>query len=249
MSRPRTIVISDQPDFMVWQKILGLIKSTKSSEIYLPDIQSQVDPRKLSKDELFKILTVFEKKGLLIRRQVMRRGKDVTRYTTRWPFVKVCKVGSAYYAQSIYGGLIKIGHSECPEDRLSQFQNVTPFKLRLLATEPGGRKKEEELHERFSILREHGEWFRPEYNLLAYIARISKRKHDQIASPVEELLMRIESGEGLTSKIANYLRLTKCLMSSQVNRRRLRIFLISQDSNSLEGLVRLAMCHRSLTQT
>jgi hypothetical protein len=39
----------------------------------------------------------------------------------------------------------------------------------VLATEPGGPRRERQLHGQFAQLREHGEWFRADPELLAYI--------------------------------------------------------------------------------
>lgn len=62
------------------------------------------------------------------------------------------------------GGLVKIGWSSQPSVR---FKQLRPDEV--LATMPGSMRDERDLHGAFSHLREHGEWFRPEPDLLAFI--------------------------------------------------------------------------------
>lgn len=79
----------------------------------------------------------------------------------------------AYFIQHEDGGPIKIGVSWKPDDRLRQINiNTHDPRYRLLATLPGGRTTEVELHVRFRRIRVHGEWFLPEPELLDYIAGI-----------------------------------------------------------------------------
>ena len=69
------------------------------------------------------------------------------------------------------GSYIKIGISENPQARLDALQTSSPLKLELLDYIPGGRKLENKLHKKFKHLRESGEWFRAEQDLVEYIAR------------------------------------------------------------------------------
>jgi hypothetical protein len=72
-------------------------------------------------------------------------------------------------------GPIKIGYSGNPLKRLKLLQNLIPMRLRILATQPGGREEEARLHRKFDDLRlEYGEWFDPEYRLMEYINSIKK---------------------------------------------------------------------------
>jgi T5orf172 domain len=75
-----------------------------------------------------------------------------------------------YFVQN--GGLIKIGKSENLGERI---RHMGVPVTAILATEPGGLKRERELHTRFAEYREHGEWFRPGPRLLAYIAEVQRR--------------------------------------------------------------------------
>lgn len=80
-------------------------------------------------------------------------------------------VSGVYFIQGDGGGLIKIGVSSDVEARLRQHQAGCPVILRRIGLIVDANALEEaRLHERFAHLREHGEWFRPEPDLLAFIA-------------------------------------------------------------------------------
>ncbi len=68
---------------------------------------------------------------------------------------------SVYFAQR--EELIKIGYSRNVPDRM------VALKSKLIGAIPGDRAVEAKLHERFSHLRAHGEWFKAGEDLLAYI--------------------------------------------------------------------------------
>lgn len=53
----------------------------------------------------------------------------------------------------------KIGHSTKPKSRLRQIQNMSPDKLAILTSFPGGEPVERALHRHFEPIRLHGEWF------------------------------------------------------------------------------------------
>ena len=67
------------------------------------------------------------------------------------------------------GGLIKIGVTINPKQRLSALQIGSPLPLCLLAVMPGGPSLEADLHKRFQGLRVHGEWFHPDSLLTDFI--------------------------------------------------------------------------------
>ena len=68
------------------------------------------------------------------------------------------------------GGDVKIGYSERdPFGRLATMQTGNPRALTLLATIPGDRSVERELHDKFSPLRVRGEWFRGTPELLGFV--------------------------------------------------------------------------------
>ncbi len=74
-------------------------------------------------------------------------------------------------------GLIKIGMSICPLERLASFQLGSPIDLRILALTPGGFDVEDSYHERFAEFRVRGEWFKDAPAILAEIARLSESRN------------------------------------------------------------------------
>jgi hypothetical protein len=79
-----------------------------------------------------------------------------------------------YFLQSIAGAAIKIGFTGMFQRRLRRLQLSSPDRLCLLKLTPGGRPREREIHERFTDLRLHGEWFSPDPTLLDFIERLSE---------------------------------------------------------------------------
>ena len=70
-----------------------------------------------------------------------------------------------------HGDLIKIGFSIRPERRIAQIASTDKLpNLATLAIVPADIAGEYETHQRFAHLREHGEWFRAEPDLLGFIA-------------------------------------------------------------------------------
>lgn len=79
---------------------------------------------------------------------------------------------SLYFLQAGDGGPIKIGAAHDPVERLQTLQVGNHERLRLIAVLPGKGSTETYLHVLFDHLRVRpdGEWFRPEQELMAYIA-------------------------------------------------------------------------------
>ena len=76
-----------------------------------------------------------------------------------------------YFAQ-LPGGSIKIGTTVDVEARLQSLESHYGTELALLATMPGDRSVEAEIHERFSHLRlGRTEQFQPAADLMAFIGR------------------------------------------------------------------------------
>lgn len=69
-------------------------------------------------------------------------------------------------------GLIKIGYSYSPEERLKALQLGSPIELRILATAPGGAARERAYHDQFAAMRVRGEWFERAPEIEAEIARL-----------------------------------------------------------------------------
>lgn len=77
-----------------------------------------------------------------------------------------------YFAQAVSGGSVKIGHSADVPFRLKQLEAHYGQPLALLATLPGGRKEEREIHERFASARlGRSEQFQPIAEIMAFIGR------------------------------------------------------------------------------
>lgn len=70
-------------------------------------------------------------------------------------------------------GLIKIGFSYNPQERLKSLQLGSPITLRVLATAPGGAARERAYHEQFAAMRVRGEWFERTPEIEFEIARLS----------------------------------------------------------------------------
>lgn len=78
-----------------------------------------------------------------------------------------------YFAQATEGGgAIKVGFSDNVPARIKQLEAHYGRPLAVLATLPGGREEEREIHERFASLRfGKTEQFRPDPELLTFIGR------------------------------------------------------------------------------
>lgn len=80
------------------------------------------------------------------------------------------------------GRRIKIGQSLNPELRVKSIRGgsvqmpkgLDPSRARLLATEPGGQAREQELHRQFAHLRVAGEWFDNAPELKEYISGLNQ---------------------------------------------------------------------------
>jgi len=82
-------------------------------------------------------------------------------------------------------GFIKIGHTEVSSRaRMKSARTYNARSLKTLATLPGDKTTEAELHKQFASLRERGEWFRPGSELLEFIRALPA--HDASPIPLEE---------------------------------------------------------------
>lgn len=73
--------------------------------------------------------------------------------------VKTKQGQRVYFIASKKSGLVKIGKSIDPEARFASIQTMSPDELSLLGSFPEGDITESSLHQKFSHLRRHGEWF------------------------------------------------------------------------------------------
>ena len=71
-------------------------------------------------------------------------------------------------------GLVKIGQSVAPLERLATMQMGSPVELSILALTPGAAALEREYHSRFASARRRGEWFARTPEIVAEIARLTQ---------------------------------------------------------------------------
>jgi DNA invertase Pin-like site-specific DNA recombinase len=79
-----------------------------------------------------------------------------------------------YFARGERTDLIKIGFSRQHSKRLASLSGEGGQRMTLLLTVKGGRDEEAYFHRRFNKSWEHGEWFREEGVLLAYLKKRGK---------------------------------------------------------------------------
>ncbi|MES3013901.1 MAG: GIY-YIG nuclease family protein [Pseudomonadota bacterium] len=85
-------------------------------------------------------------------------------------------MGFVYFLQAGDGGPIKIGFASDPMQRARSLQTGNHEQVYLLATAPGSLQDEHGLHARFAHLNSRGEWFRPEPELMQFIAGVQWRE-------------------------------------------------------------------------
>lgn len=98
---------------------------------------------------------------------------ELERLLHLWGFhrFRAASTSRVYFIQSGHAGPIKIGYSTNPvQQRLAALQTGHPEPLRVLAEVEGDRSVEADLHQRFRRHRMKGEWFRPDPELIAFIA-------------------------------------------------------------------------------
>jgi hypothetical protein len=76
-------------------------------------------------------------------------------------------------------GLVKIGVSNAPLERITTMQMGSPVLLRFLALREGDYKLEREYHDRFAPMRVRGEWFERCPEIEAEIERLNPRESPQ----------------------------------------------------------------------
>lgn len=87
--------------------------------------------------------------------------------------------GYVYFLHAPSLNLVKIGFSRKPALRLDDVAQAIPVPTELLVQCLGTLSQERALHHVFGSLRQHGEWFRAESSLLAFVA--SQRHNEQIS--------------------------------------------------------------------
>ena len=92
------------------------------------------------------------------------------------------------YVYMFYGaGKVKIGTSRDPVARLDKLQNSSAAALQVVWIAFGGRRREDELHDRFHADRLYGEWFRLSDDIRAFIEACSTAK-----APFSKMLAGVE---------------------------------------------------------
>lgn len=95
-------------------------------------------------------------------------------YATRYRYEHREYLKGVYFIQGVkkngdYYGLIKIGISVRPLERLATLQKQVRRNLEIIGVEIGGRERERRLHMMFAPERKYFEWFKPSDVLLDYI--------------------------------------------------------------------------------
>lgn len=88
---------------------------------------------------------------------------------------------SVYYIHAPEVGLVKIGYAAAVQKRLRALRSTSPARLVLIAVEDGGIPQEIHRHRQFNHLREHGEWFRIEPDLIDHIDSLRPAGADETA--------------------------------------------------------------------
>jgi DNA-binding XRE family transcriptional regulator len=96
---------------------------------------------------------------------------------------------SVYYIHAPDLGLMKIGYSARPGERLQSLQTASPFDVDLIAFEDGDERTEALLHIQFRHLHVRGEWFRYEGSLKDWVDRLPRfinggRKRKPLGGPL-----------------------------------------------------------------
>lgn len=99
------------------------------------------------------------------------------------------KQNKIYFIRSD-NGLIKIGKSNTPKQRLKHLSIGSPVLLRLVKTIEGGLYLENILHLYFEHINTHGEWFKPDYELNSFIKGNRKISISGILDVVRDKLNR-----------------------------------------------------------
>jgi hypothetical protein len=76
-----------------------------------------------------------------------------------------------YFIRCPANGLIRIGWTtKHPDARLKRLAVTSPVPLEAIASMPGDKTLEADLHDRFRGCWDHGEWFAPDADLMEFIA-------------------------------------------------------------------------------
>ena len=82
------------------------------------------------------------------------------------------KRGYVYFIEAHAAGLVKIGYSSNPVDRMKSIQGMSPVKVSLVGFIEGDMQDERDLHSRFAEYHSHGEWFQFNGDVYDYIKEV-----------------------------------------------------------------------------
>lgn len=77
-------------------------------------------------------------------------------------------MSQVYFLHAPSVNLIKIGRSSDPERRFAEVRLISPVSLDVVGVIDGGSDVEAALHQKFSHLRSHGEWFHATADLMRF---------------------------------------------------------------------------------
>jgi len=95
-----------------------------------------------------------------------------------------------YFIQVQNNGPIKIGYAIQPEKRFGEIQTCNHEKLRLMSVIPGGYSLETKIHNDLQKYNIHGEWFKPDHNVLSYITNLHFSEYENIDNRQYAVLWR-----------------------------------------------------------
>lgn len=87
----------------------------------------------------------------------------------------VSRIGYIYFFQAVESGLIKIGFSMRPRERLLELERQTSRTLKLLYQHQGTMALERVYHNSFKEFEVSPEWYRPETKLINFVSTLEKK--------------------------------------------------------------------------
>jgi len=108
-----------------------------------------------------------------------------------------------YFILAPVANMVKIGVAINLKDRFTNLSNMSPIPIKMLCAMPGSYALENKLHHKFKHLRDHGEWFRYEGELLYYCENLIKS--NEINIPHRERTITVKDVMFVMAPIAEQL--------------------------------------------